>query len=205
MESEGRRFWDRVADRYAARPVRDEEAYEATLADVRARLKPTDRVLEIGCGTGTTAIRCGGAVAEWTGTDFSPEMVRIARGREAPASVRFRQAEASAAFDDGPFDAICAFHILHLAEDLPALLAAIHDNLRPGGLLISKTWCFGDMALKMRMLFPVLRALGFFPPARNLHVDELRAAIADAGLSVDCDRSFGKSTHGRYIVARRPG
>ena len=51
------RFWDRIAKRYAARIIKDPAAYEAMLADAAGRLRPTDRVLEIGCGTGSIAIR----------------------------------------------------------------------------------------------------------------------------------------------------
>ena len=107
-------FWDKVAVRYAARPVRDAAAYADTLADVAARLRPSDRVLEIGCGTGTTATRLGGGVAEWTGADFSPGMVRIAQAKPAPAGVRFILSDADTVFDGSPFDAVCAFHLLHL-------------------------------------------------------------------------------------------
>ena len=49
-------FWNRVARRYAAMPMRNPDAWEETLARVTARLSPTDRVLELGCGTGSTAL-----------------------------------------------------------------------------------------------------------------------------------------------------
>ena len=45
-------FWDRIAERYAAQPVRNPQAYEHTLERVRAYLKPSDRALELGCGCG---------------------------------------------------------------------------------------------------------------------------------------------------------
>ena len=73
------RFWDRVAERYAARPIKDVASYEAMLADVASRLTASDRVIEIGCGTGGAAIRLAPGVSQWKATDSSPEMVRIAR------------------------------------------------------------------------------------------------------------------------------
>jgi len=78
------RFWNRIAARYAARPLKNVPAYEATLADVASRLKGTDIVLEIGCGTGGTAIRLAPGVAQWTATDFSAEMVKIELMRWMP-------------------------------------------------------------------------------------------------------------------------
>ncbi|BBF91986.1 class I SAM-dependent methyltransferase [Blastochloris tepida] len=198
------RFWDRIADRYAARPIKDPTAYEAMLADAAGRLSPTDRVLEIGCGTGSTAIRLAPHAAEWTATDFSPEMLRIARAKPAPANLRFVLADAGSAFDGGPFDAICAFQVLHLVGDLPGTLARIHANLKPGGLLISKTWCFADMGLKLRSLFLALRLIGLFPAARALTKIALRQAIRDAGFEIVDERVFGTNPNGPYIVARRP-
>jgi len=83
------RFWNRVAARYAARPLKDVAAYEALLGDVAGRLQPTDTVLEIGCGTGGTAIRLAPRVAHWLATDFSSEMVRIAQAKPGGDTVPF--------------------------------------------------------------------------------------------------------------------
>jgi ubiquinone/menaquinone biosynthesis C-methylase UbiE len=66
--SAGADFWNHFADRYAARPIKDVVASEAMLADVAARLRPGDRVLEIGCGT---AIRLAAGVSTYVATDFS--------------------------------------------------------------------------------------------------------------------------------------
>jgi cyclopropane fatty-acyl-phospholipid synthase-like methyltransferase len=198
------RFWDRIAERYAARPLKDPAAYEAMLADAAGRLHPTDRVLEIGCGTGSTAIRLAPHVAEWTATDFSPEMLRIARAKAAPDNLSFVLADAGRAFEGGPFDAVCAFQVLHLVGDLPATLARIHAQLKPGGLLITKTWCFADMGLKLRSLFAVLRLLGIFPAAASLTKTALRQAIGDTGFEIVDERVFGTNPHGPYIVARKP-
>jgi SAM-dependent methyltransferase len=198
------RFWDRIAARYAARPIKDPAAYEAMLADAAGRLRPSDRVLEIGCGTGSTAIRLAPHVAAWTATDVAPEMLRIARGKPAPDNLRFVLADAGNAFDGGPFDAVAAFQVLHLVDDLPGTLARIHSALKPGGLLITKTWCFADMGLKLRGLFLVLRLVRLFPSVNALTKAALRQAIRDAGFAIVEERVFGTNPHGPYIVARTP-
>ena len=50
------RFWDRIAERYSKSPVADEAAYQKKLQVTREYFRPDMEVLEIGCGTGSTAI-----------------------------------------------------------------------------------------------------------------------------------------------------
>ncbi len=47
-------YWDKSARSYAKRAITNPSVYEAWLARVRLYLNPTNRALEIGCGTGTT-------------------------------------------------------------------------------------------------------------------------------------------------------
>lgn len=197
------RFWNRIAGRYAARQLKDPAAFEAMLDTTRARLRPSDRVLEIGCGTGTIAVRLSPGVAAWIATDFSPQMLTIARGKGGPAHLTFVEADAQARVEGGPFDVACAFQILHLVADLPGTLAALHEQLVPGGLLISKTWCFADMNWKARLLFRVLRTIGLFPAATSLTKGELEAALTRAGFEIVETRVFGSNPHGPYWVARK--
>lgn len=196
------RFWNRFAARYAARPIKDVAAYEALLEDVAARLKPDDRVLEIGCGTGGTAIRLATGVARYVATDFSAEMIRISKAKPAPPNLRFLLAEAGALPAGGPFNAICAFNVLHLVDDLPGLLHGLRGALAPDGLLICKTWCFGDLPLRFRVLFRALRLVGLFPPARFLTQADLHQTLQSAGFAIEATRVFGCRVQNPYIVAR---
>jgi SAM-dependent methyltransferase len=205
--TDGAAFWNRIADRYAARAIRDVPAYEAMLADAASRLRPGNRVLEIGCGTGGTAIRLAEGVADYLATDFSDRMIAIARAKPAPGTVRFLVANAEAAPPGGPFDAICAFNVLHLVDDLPALLRGLHGSLRPGGLLICKVWCFAELPLHLRVLFHLLRLAGLFPRARFLTRGQVRTMLADAGFDIAAERVFGAHPQNPYLVAwrRDPG
>jgi ubiquinone/menaquinone biosynthesis C-methylase UbiE len=130
-------FWDRAARGYAARPVADSKAYETTLERTRAWLEPTDDALEIGCGTGSTAIRLAPHVSSITATDISPEMIAIAEERRSdggPGNVTFLAAALSdARLESTAFDVVMAFNVLHLLEDLPDALIRIGRLLKPGG------------------------------------------------------------------------
>lgn len=174
------------------------------LADVASRLKDTDTVLEIGCGTGGTAIRLAPGVAKWTATNFSTVMVRIAKAKPSLENAVFVVADASNASDGGSFDAICAFNVLHLVDDLPGMLTRIHANMKLGGLLISKTWCFADMKPSLRALFAVLRVFDLFPAAASLSAVQLRQALQDAGFAIVSERVFGAHPQNPYIIASKP-
>ena len=202
--SRGQVFWNRFAERYAARQIKDVAAYEALIDDAASLLQPDDRVLELGCGTGGTAIRLAPSVAQFIATDFSAEMIRIAKAKPAPGNLEFHVADAEASFSSGPFDAICAFNVLHLVDDPAGLLADIHDHLKPGGLLISKTWCFGDLSRRLRFLFHAMGMVGLFPPAHRLTIADLRTMITAAGLELLEQRVLGAYPQNPYIVARNP-
>ena len=202
--SKQQKFWNRIAGRYAARPLKDVAAYDAMISDVASRLNSGDRVLELGCGTGGTAIQLAPHVSHWTATDFSAEMIKIAQNKPAGANLTFKMANAENAYDGGPFDVICAFNVLHLVEDQPATLAQIFTNLKPGGLLISKTWCFADLKFKYRLLFRALQFVGLFPAVQPHGVIALRKSIIDAGFEITGERIFGKHPQNPYIAARKP-
>lgn len=91
------RFWDRAAANYARDPIRDLPGYQRTLERTGALLGPDDRVLELGCGTGTTALQLAHRPRAYLATDLSPAMIALADAklRAAPCpALRFRQATA---------------------------------------------------------------------------------------------------------------
>ncbi|MEL7116508.1 MAG: methyltransferase domain-containing protein [Pseudomonadota bacterium] len=201
-------FWDRIARKYAADPIKNQTAYEATLAAVRAHFKPSDRVLEIGCGTGSTALLLAGDVARYTGADISGGMIEIAREKLAAEPIDgldFVVAPVNETrFDAGAYDAVLGFNILHLVSDLPAALARAHALLKPGGLYITKTPCLGDMGFHIRLIVPLVK---LFQRARfhvgYLTAPGLEAQVADAGFDIVESRVFDGAKHARFLVARK--
>lgn len=205
-------FWDRASARYARAPVRDEAAYAATLERVRAHLRPSDRVLELGCGTGTTAVALAPAVAAYEGRDVSTKMLAIARERAAAAgatNLGFAPGDAAAAIDGAPFDAVLAFNLLHLLPDLDGALARIREALPQDGRFISKTPCLAprDLTPKWRALLlalPVMRWLGKAPGfVALLAADELEHRVAAAGFAIIERADLPAMPPSRLIVARR--
>jgi SAM-dependent methyltransferase len=209
------RFWNRIARQYAADPIADLAGYEATLRRVQGLLRPSHHVLEIGCGTGTTALRLAPFCRRLLATDVSAGMIAIAREKLAaspagPAMPHLHfalaDADAPAATAPGSHDVVLAFNVLHLVQDLDQALAHAAQALRPGGLLISKTPCIADMNPLVRHLaIPFMRAIGKAPPVLCLSQRLLSDALARQGLDLEAVERHG--TRGKdfrvFIVARK--
>lgn len=203
------RFWDRVARKYARYAIRDMAGYECTVARVRESLCSTDAVLEIGCGTGTTALKLAPGVTRYIGTDISSEMIAIAR--EKAVAERFSNVEFRVVGSDGStwpagkFDAVLAFNVMHLVPDRARHLQQVHAALKPGGLFISKTPCLSEMNRLIRLAVPVAQFFGKAPNVAFFSGGELANDIAAAGLTVvEQARHGSKPNEPRiFILARR--
>jgi SAM-dependent methyltransferase len=202
-------FWDGLAEKYFAQPIADPGAYEETLAAIRSHLEPHHQALEVGAGTGGTAVRLAPSVAQWTATDVSPEMLRFAAQRlavpGAADNVALEVAEASAPLPGGPYDVICALNLLHLVPDLDVAVARLREAVVPGGVVISKTPCLAERGFWLQPLIPILRFFGRAPEVvRFFRTADLEEAFRRAGFAIEESRTFGEARTSRYLVARRP-
>lgn len=204
-------FWDKLAEGYAKSPIRDQESYEYTLGRTRSYLSPEDAVLEIGGGTGSTALLLAPYVAHITGTDISPKMTHIATEKaqaQGSGNADFRvQSAREAVADASRYNVVLAFNILHLTEDSAALLARLSAELKPGSLFISKTPCLSEPSIGakrhlFRLLIPLLRAIGKAPFVKRFSFADLEAEILAAGFEIV--ETDSRPAMSRYIVARRP-
>jgi SAM-dependent methyltransferase len=207
----GTRFWDRNAQRYARSVIKDMAGYERTLARTTDLIAGTNVVLEIGCGTGTTALRLAPHVRRIVATDVSQEMISIARGKAADAmvgNVTFAVAEADASLPlDEPLDAVLAFNLLHLVDDRRTLLQRAIKRLKPGGLFISKTPCLLEMNPFIRLAVPPMRIIGLAPPVSFFRSLDLEREIARAGFAIEeiARHGSGPKDARVFLVAQKPG
>lgn len=204
------RFWDKSSRGYARSRIADPNGYERTLERTRVHLQPGDSVLELGCGTGTTALRLADGVQSYLATDISGGMIAIAKEKlavETIPALSFRSATAEElVHEESRFDAVLGFNYLHLVRNVPGTLRSIHVLLKPGGLFISKTPCLGDMNPLIRLLaLPAMRAIGKAPHVSSLSASALEQLIVGAGFDVlvrESHASKGKDQR-PYIVARK--
>lgn len=200
-------FWNKIAPRYAKQPIGDEAAYHHKLDLTRAALSPDAEVLEIGCGTGTTAIAHAPFCRSIRATDFAPDMLAIARERAAAAgvtNVHFEVADATRLNADGNrYDAVLALSLLHLVPDWRALVVEAAKWLKPGGVLVTNTVCIKEMNGILPKLLPLMTLVGMAPKVMKIDTPDLFAAHAAAGLVVEHHHVAPKD-RARFLIGRKP-
>ena len=195
-------FWDNIAERYAREPIKDMASYEHTLERTASYLRPGMQVLEIGCGTGSTALRLASTGARITATDLSPEMIRIARAKPAPdPAPRFEVATAEA-LPEGPWEAVLAFNLLHLVRDVPAVLRRIRAQMAPGAVFVSKSAALGSGPLWIRAVIPPMQWIGKAPFVNVFTTQALDAMVREAGFEILETGDFPKKPPAHFIAAR---
>jgi demethylmenaquinone methyltransferase/2-methoxy-6-polyprenyl-1,4-benzoquinol methylase/phosphoethanolamine N-methyltransferase len=110
-----------------------------------AGLKPGEKVLDVGSGTGTLGVAAWRKVrpdGEVTGIDASPEMVELARRKAAKkgSGAKFEVAPIEALpFGDSSLDVVLStFMLHHLPEEVKAKgFAEIQRVLKPGGRFVA--------------------------------------------------------------------
>lgn len=108
------------------------------LSSSAGRAKPS--AIDVACGAGRHAVALASAGFDVTATDFSPEGLRLAsdlaKSRGVRIATELKDLEApDASLGDSRFDLAFVFFYLHRP-----LFPAIGRCLRPGGLLVYKTY-----------------------------------------------------------------
>ncbi len=199
-------FWDKIAPKYAKQPISNVSAYEATLTRVRAHLKASDRAIEFGAGTGSTALLLAPSVDRYLGTDISDGMMEIAeekRQAEGVPSLRFAVGEVRDISAEDVTVAL-AFNLFHLVPDMEGDFRRIFDMLPSGGLFIQKTPALAKRWY-LKFLIAPMKLFGKAPSrVRFISFDELDHAVEAVGFEIIETGLYPPSAPSRFIVARKP-
>lgn len=108
----------------------------------QARIRPGQRILDLGCGTGTLAImvRRAQPISDVVGLDADPRMLRVASAKAASESPSIRF-DLGMAFDlpypDASFDRVLSSLMIHHLKtpDKERAAREVYRILKPGGQL----------------------------------------------------------------------
>lgn len=113
-------------------------AEAAVLDHLGERLKAA-RLIDIGIGTGRTTGHVARRAADYTGIDYSPEMVARARTRYPDVRIDVMDARRMPGFGDGEFDiAMFSYNGIDYVDhaDRLKILAEVRRVLRPQGMFV---------------------------------------------------------------------
>jgi len=148
------------------------------------------RILDIGCGGGLLSEPMARLGAEVVGADAAARNIPVARLHAEASGLtidyRVTTAEDLAAAGE-QFDVVLNMEVVEHVSDPPAYLAACHDLLKPGGLMICSTLNRNAKSFMMAIIGAewVMRWLpkGTHDWAKFITPDELYALIGKAGLT----------------------
>lgn len=200
-------YWNRRSQIYDAQIAGTyRSAYDQTVALTLQYLKPEDHVLDFACGTGVTAIPISAHVAHVRGIDVTPDMVRKAQNKVAELDLPNVTITQTDIFDpcleEGSFDAVTAFNILHYLKDLDQVLNRIHRLLKPEGMFFSATDCLGQSINAESVRKFCKRCTGRMPYTAFFRMDQLEKRVADAGFVVLESKNLFPAPPNLFIAAK---
>lgn len=128
-------FYAPQADRYDAFRARLLHGRQALIE--RLAFKPGERVVELGCGTGSSLMRIGkraGQFASFDMVDLCPALLDVARKRAAGyENIRVIEADATTWQPNHPVDVVFMSYALTMIPDWAQVIANAQAMLAPGG------------------------------------------------------------------------
>jgi len=155
------KFVARGADKYDAYMGRWSRRLAPLFLDF-AGLAAGERVLEVGCGTGslTFALPARADIAAVEAIDYEKQFVEAASERNTDARINIQQGDAcNLQFADGTFDRVLSMLVLHFVSDPERAVSEMRRVVRPGGVAAATVWDNFGGTPSVRMFWDIAAAI----------------------------------------------
>lgn len=122
-------------------------------------VKPGERILDLGCGTGDLTKQIQEQGAEAVAIDASAEM--IAKSKDKYPELNFSTADAANFHFDEPFDAVFTNAVLHWIHDADGVIKSVYNALKPAGRFVGEFGGKGNNQLMLAAASTVLKKHGY--------------------------------------------
>jgi SAM-dependent methyltransferase len=156
---------------------------------------PGLKVLDLGCGDGTTAVPAAQRGAEVVGVDIAANLVAAGNARAKAlglANLRFEEGDASqlTGIADASFDLVVSMFGAMFAPRLPNVAREMVRVTRPGGRIVMGNWIAGDptlvaQVLKISAAYTPPPPESFISPVSWGNEAEVVARFTAAGVAAD--------------------
>jgi ubiquinone/menaquinone biosynthesis C-methylase UbiE len=181
----GRSAFTRLYDPVVALTMREDAFRERLRAQVLDGLAAGGCVVDVGCGTGTTAIGLAAAGADVIGVDGDPEVLALAHAKPGADAVQWRKGPATALpiAGESADRVVMSLLLHHLADEAKrTALAEARRVLRAGGRLHVADWGSPRGALPRAGAW-LLARIDDAASLREHHAGGLPAVIASCGFA----------------------
>jgi ubiquinone/menaquinone biosynthesis C-methylase UbiE len=127
-----------------------------------ARLNKGERILDVGCGTGSLTFALAGAaeLSAIVAIDYSALFVAEAARLNTDSRITVQQADAcDLPFEDGSFDRALSLLVLHFVPEAGKAVGEMRRVVRPGGTVAAAVWDHLGGMPAMRMMVDTVAAL----------------------------------------------
>lgn len=182
---------------------------------VKSYITVDDRVLDIGCGTGTLSILCAEKGAAVTGFDISPKMLDIARRKiqERNLTDRVQLKEMGAiemdkVFDNEEFDKIVSTLVFSelYPDEQKYVLAEAYRVLKCGGLIIVADEIRPDSLakriLQLLVRVPLMVITYILTQTSTKVLKDINSRLTDAGFETVYQKTSLLGSCGLYVARK---
>jgi len=174
----------------------------------RWKIKPGDRVLEPGCGSGRLTVllaRLTGSGGRVVAFDAAADFVQLARRRHLPSQVDVRTAAAETLrLPRGAFDHVICFNVFPHLVPQAAIARRFVRALRPGGRFCIAHTCSRQFVNAVHRRGPSLLHRHLLPPPRILTRLLRKAGLDEIEIDDAADRFFLLAVRPKAASPRPP-
>ena len=200
-------YWSKFANDFEERTnyvvgKNDMELIETFLS----KQKALGKTLEVGCGNGTYSKILILEAENLTATDFSDEMVAVAKERlKGVENVSVEKANCfNLSYPDSSFNTVFMANLLHIIREPEKAVAEGKRVLKKNGKLIVISFTTEGMTFfnRLGMIYRYLKTYGKpSPTAQTLTVQKTQDMVKNCGFEIEEAKLIGNKSKAIFIIA----